>query len=111
MLKTKAVGFSVRDQRTLNSPVTRARRGRIMENAVASTSVLSLASPLRHAASLMPFRRAAALTAANSRPKPGIKINSCRASDRKTPVAGKTKFAGCSPPGWRVLAMRGKHCI
>ena len=30
-----------------------------MEIAVASTSVLSLASPLRHAASLMPFHRAA----------------------------------------------------
>ena len=59
MLKTKVVGFSVRDQRTLHSPVTCARRGRIMENAVASASVLSLASPLRHAASLMPFRRAA----------------------------------------------------
>ncbi len=35
MLKAKAVGFSVRDQRTLHSPVTRARRGRIMANAVA----------------------------------------------------------------------------
>jgi hypothetical protein len=34
------------------------------------------------------------LTAANSRPKQGIKINSCRASDRKTTGAGKTKFAG-----------------
>ena len=34
------------------------------------------------------------LPAANSRPKQGIKINSCRASDRKTPGAGKTKFAG-----------------
>ena len=31
---------------------------------------------------------------AQPRPKQGIKINSCRASDRKTPGAGKTKFAG-----------------
>jgi len=30
--------------------------------------------------------------AANSRPKQGIKINSCRASDRKTTGTGKTKF-------------------
>jgi len=45
---------------------------------------LALGVALRHAASLMPFRRPPALTAANSRPKPGIIINSCRLSDRKT---------------------------
>ena len=59
ILKSKSRGFSVRDQRALHSPVTCARRGRIMENAVALASVLSLASPLRHAVSLMPFHRAA----------------------------------------------------
>jgi hypothetical protein len=57
--RQKALGSSVRDQRTLHSSVTRARRGRTRENAVALASVLSLASPLRHAVSLMPFHRAA----------------------------------------------------
>jgi hypothetical protein len=59
MLKTKAVVFCVRDQRAFHIRVTRARRGRTMENAVALASVLSLPSPLRHAVSLMPFHRAA----------------------------------------------------
>ena len=59
ILKSKNLWVQIRDQRTLHSPVTCARRGRIMENAVASASVLSLASPLRHAVSLMPFHRAA----------------------------------------------------
>jgi hypothetical protein len=59
MLKTKAIGFSVRDQNAFHIRVTRARRGRTRENAVALASVLSLASPLRHAVSLMTFHRAA----------------------------------------------------
>jgi hypothetical protein len=58
-LKAKSFGFSVPDQRAFHSPVTRARRRRTRKIAVASASVLSSTSPLRHAASLMPFRRAA----------------------------------------------------
>src|ERR1700690_2921717 len=54
---------------------------------------LGVAAPARGFTHAVPPRRLP-LTAANSRPKQGVKINSCRASDRKTPVAGKTKFAG-----------------
>jgi len=54
---------------------------------------LGVAAPARGSTHAVPPRRLP-LTAANSRPKQRIKINSCRASDRKTPVAGKTKFAG-----------------
>ena len=70
MLKVNAVGFSVRDQRTLHSPVTRARRGRIMENAVALCLRLELgvAAPARGFTHAVPPRRLP-LAAANSRPK------------------------------------------
>jgi hypothetical protein len=54
---------------------------------------LGVAAPARGFTQAVPPRRLS-LTAANSRPKQGIKINSCRASDRKMPVAAKTKFAG-----------------
>ena len=95
ILKSKSLGVQVRDQRTLHSPVTRARRGRIMENAVALRFRLELgvAAPACGFTHAVPPRRLP-LTAANSRPKQGIKINSCRASNRKTPGAGETKFAG-----------------
>ena len=54
---------------------------------------LGVAAPARGFTHAVP-PRCLPLAAANSRPKQGIKINSCRASDRKTPGAGKTKFAG-----------------
>jgi hypothetical protein len=54
---------------------------------------LGVAAPARGFTHAVPPRRLP-LTAANSRPKQGVKINSCRESDRKTPGAGKTKFAG-----------------
>ena len=70
MLKVNAVGFSVREQRTLHSPVTRARRGRIMANAVALCFRLELgvAAPARGFTHAVPPRRLP-LPAANSRPK------------------------------------------
>jgi NADPH-dependent 7-cyano-7-deazaguanine reductase QueF len=86
-LKVKTFGFSIRDQRALHSRVTRARRELIMENTVALCFRLELG------------------VAANSRPKQGVKINSCWVSDRKTTGAGKIEFAGTPPLGWRVLAI------
>ena len=68
-----------------------------MENAVALRFRLELgvAAPARGCTHAVPPRRLP-LTAANSRPKQGIKINSCRASDRTTTEVGKTIFAGIS---------------
>ncbi|MGA2788140.1 MAG: hypothetical protein ABSF60_11495 [Verrucomicrobiota bacterium] len=86
-LKAKTLGFSVRDQRALHSRVTHARREPIMENAAALCFRLELG------------------VAANSRPKQGVKINSCWASAIKPTGAGKIEFAGTPPLGWRVLAI------
>jgi hypothetical protein len=54
---------------------------------------LGVAAPARGFTHAVPPRRLP-LTAANSRPKQEVKINSCRALDGKTPGTGKTKFAG-----------------
>ena len=76
ILKSKSLGVQVRDQRTLHSPVTRARRGRIMENAVALRFRLELgiAAPARGFTHAVPPRRLP-LTAANSRPNQVQKRN------------------------------------
>ena len=73
ILKSKNLWVQIRDQRTLHSPVTRARRGRIMENAVALRFRLELgvAAPARGFTHAVPPRRLP-LTAANSRPKQSI---------------------------------------
>jgi hypothetical protein len=65
-----------------------------MENAVALCFRLELvvAAPARGFTHAVPPRRLP-LTAANSRPKQEVKINLCRASDRKMTGEGKTKFA------------------
>jgi len=74
--KAKAVWFSVRDQRTLHSPVTRARRGRIMKDAVALCFRLELgvAAPERGFTHAVPPRRLP-LAVPNSRPKQVPKRN------------------------------------
>jgi hypothetical protein len=89
MLKAKAVGFSVRDQRTLHSPVTRARRGRIMANAVAWCFRLELgvAAPARGPTHAVPPRRQA-------QDRSCANMKWCRVTDKKPTGVGNTKIAG-----------------
>ncbi len=77
-----------------------------MENAVALRFRLELgvAAPARGFTHAVPPHRLP-LTAANSRPKQGVKINSCWASAIEPTGAGKIEFAGTPPLGWRVLAI------